>query len=173
MKRRKKLKMKNVDFTSLYPAVHTQKRLSIWSPTDHLQRFWQHREPFQFCQVLRATTQRSLPSCPASQKPQWAHVPAVPALFRRAESERWLYAQWQWWRAVRYVGVLWASESGYQIVCINEVWHLPKKTDAMFKEEVKTFLKYKQEASSYWLVMWKCQWWKVVGGPLKKMYQGL
>ncbi len=42
-----------------------------------------------------------------------------------------------------------AVEKGYCIVHIDEVWHFPNKTDTLFKDYVKTFLKCKQEASSY------------------------
>ena len=42
-----------------------------------------------------------------------------------------------------------AIEKGYEILCVHEVWHFPKHTDALFKEYVNTFLKIKQEASGY------------------------
>ncbi|XP_032363131.1 uncharacterized protein LOC116675361 [Etheostoma spectabile] len=42
-----------------------------------------------------------------------------------------------------------ALEKGYKIAHIDEVWHFPKKSDSLFKEYVKTFLKLKQQASGY------------------------
>ena len=42
-----------------------------------------------------------------------------------------------------------AVEKGYKVVNTDEVWHFPNKTDTLFKDYVKTFLKCKQEASGY------------------------
>ena len=42
-----------------------------------------------------------------------------------------------------------AVEKGYNVVNTDEVWHFPNKTDTLFKDYVKTFLKCKQEASGY------------------------
>ncbi len=38
---------------------------------------------------------------------------------------------------------------GYTVVRIVEVWHFPQTSDTLFTEYVKTFLKFKQEASGF------------------------
>ncbi len=38
---------------------------------------------------------------------------------------------------------------GYTVVKIVEVWHFPHTSDTLFTEYVKTFLKFKQEASGF------------------------
>ena len=48
-----------------------------------------------------------------------------------------------------HVELMKAIEKGYEILKIHEVWHFPVHTDELFKEYVNTFLKIKQEASSY------------------------
>ena len=42
-----------------------------------------------------------------------------------------------------------AIEKGYVVARIDEVWHFPQSSDTLFSDNVKTFLEYKQEASSY------------------------
>ncbi len=40
------------------------------------------------------------------------------------------------------MGLIWASKSGWKGVAnTDEVWHFPNKTDMLFKDYVKTFLK--------------------------------
>ena len=42
-----------------------------------------------------------------------------------------------------------ASEKGYQILQLHEVWHFSQTSDGLFADYINTFLKIKQEASSY------------------------
>ena len=42
-----------------------------------------------------------------------------------------------------------ASEKGYQILQLHEVWHFSQPSDGLFADYINTFLKIKQEASGY------------------------
>ena len=42
-----------------------------------------------------------------------------------------------------------ASEKGYQILQLHEVWHFSQTSDGLFADYINTFLKIKQEASGY------------------------
>ncbi len=42
-----------------------------------------------------------------------------------------------------------AVAKGYSVVKIVEVWHFPQTSDDLFSGYVKTFLKFKQEASGF------------------------
>ena len=60
-----------------------------------------------------------------------------------SEQERAILGTWC------HVELMKAIEKGYQVLKIHEIWHFPTHTDELFKEYVNTFLKIKQEASSY------------------------
>nr|XP_021323064.1 uncharacterized protein LOC110438038 isoform X1 [Danio rerio] len=47
------------------------------------------------------------------------------------------------------VELLKAIEKGYVVVKVDEVWHFPERSDKLFSEYVKTFLRLKQQASGY------------------------
>ena len=45
--------------------------------------------------------------------------------------------------------IQYALEQGYRIIKIHEIWHFEEKTDKLFTEYVKTFLREKQHASGF------------------------
>lgn len=47
------------------------------------------------------------------------------------------------------IELLKAIEKGYVVVKLDKVWHFPVRTDKLFSEYVKTFLRLKQQASGY------------------------
>lgn len=145
-------KIRYYDFTSLYPTVQCTKHYPIGHPQIISNHFDRVENYFGFvkCTVLpprglfhpvlpyKCHNKLMFPLCRTCAEEQRQHSDCV-----HAERERQLSGTWVSFELEK------AIEKGYQIVCIAEVWHLPNKTDTLFKPYVKTFLKFKQQASGY------------------------
>lgn len=140
------------DFTSLYPYVQSCKTYPIGHPRIIFKDF----EPIEkYFGLIRATV---LP-------PRKLFHPVLPyrsegkLLFplcrtcaenliqdpqcRHSEAERSITATWV------SVELQKAIQHGYQVLKIHEVWHFEETSNTLFTDYVKTFLKFKQEASGF------------------------
>ncbi len=141
-----------VDFTSLYPFVQARKTYPIGHPEIILKDF----EPIEtYFGLIKCTV---LP-------PRGLLHPIIPfkspqgkLLFAlcRTCAEQQLQESCQHCDEERYISGVWTSvklshavAKGYSVVKIIEVWHFPQTSDDLFSGYVKTFLKFKQEASGF------------------------
>ncbi|XP_051811557.1 uncharacterized protein LOC127536113 isoform X1 [Acanthochromis polyacanthus] len=140
------------DFTSLYPTVQAKKQYPVGHPQIIHRDFAPLENYFGFvkCTVLpprglyhpvlpyRCHKRLMFPLCGRCAEELNQTTACL-----HTDAERRLSGVWVSFELQK------AVQKGYQIVCIDEVWHFPNKTDTLFTEYVKTFLKCKQEASGY------------------------
>ncbi|KAL3983293.1 interferon-induced GTP-binding protein Mx [Sarotherodon galilaeus] len=140
------------DFTSLYPTVQSKKDYPVGHPQIIYSNFDKLENYFGFvkCTVLpprglfhpvlpyRCHGKLMFPLCSMCAEDQNQHTACG-----HSDSERVLKGTWVSFELEK------AVELGYKLVSIDEVWHFPNKTDTLFKDYVKAFLKLKQEASGY------------------------
>ncbi|XP_048015433.1 uncharacterized protein LOC125247925 [Megalobrama amblycephala] len=139
------------DFTSLYPHVQSCKTYPIGHPTIIFKDFGPIDEyfglikakvlpprglyhpvlPFRTCQKLMFSLCRTCAE--EENQARCSHTGE-----QRAISGCWVSVELS--RAIKH---------GYVVLKIDEVWHFQQKSDTLFADYVKTFLKHKQEASGF------------------------
>ncbi len=141
-----------LDFTSLYPFVQSRKTYPIGHPQIILKDF----EPVEsYFGVIKCTVlpPRALlhPLIPF-KSPQGKLLFALcRTCAEKQQQERCQHSDEE-----RSISGVWTSVElshaivkGYTVVKIVEVWHFPHTSDTLFGDYVKTFLKFKQEASGF------------------------
>ncbi len=141
-----------VDFTSLYPFVQARKTYPIGHPEIILKDF----EPIDTyfglikCTVLppRKLLHPIIPFKSPQGKLLFALCRTCAELQLQtscvhSDEERHISGVWT------SVELAYALDKGYSVVKIIEVWHFPQTSDDLFSGYVKTFLKFKQEASGF------------------------
>lgn len=141
-----------LDFTSLYPYVQLCKTYPIGHPEIILKDFGPVESYF------------GLTKCTVVPPRKLLH-PVLPfrsslsnllfALCRTCAEEQ-LQKMCQHSDEERSILMTWVSDElsraidkRYSVVRIDEVWHFPQTSDTLFSDYVKTFLKFKQEASGF------------------------
>ncbi|XP_051743104.1 uncharacterized protein LOC127508773 isoform X2 [Ctenopharyngodon idella] len=145
-------KISYVDFTSLYPFCQARKTY----PIGHPQIIFKDFEPIEnYYGLIRATVypprkllhpvlpyrcggKLMFPICRTC-----AHVQNQTTNCSHTDEERALTGCWV------SLELLKAIEKGYVVAKIDEVWHFPQRSDTLFRDYVKTFLRLKQQASGY------------------------
>ncbi|KAL0146560.1 hypothetical protein M9458_058191 [Cirrhinus mrigala] len=141
-----------LDFTSLYPYVQSRKTYPIGHPEIILKDFGPVESYFGLikCTVVppRRLLHPVLPFRSSSSKLLFALC--------RTFAEEQLQKTCQHSDEERSISGTWVSvelsraiDKGYSVVRIDEVWHFPQTSDTLFSDYVKTFLKFKQEASGF------------------------
>ncbi|XP_052426447.1 uncharacterized protein LOC127968976 [Carassius gibelio] len=141
-----------LDFTSLYPYVQSCKTYPIGHPEIILKDFEPVKSYFGLikCSVLppRKLLHPILPAKSSQGKLLFALC--------RTCAETQYQGQCQHSDDERIISGVWTSvelsraiDKGYSVVRIDEVWHFPQTSDTLFSGYVKTFLKFKQEASGF------------------------
>ena len=145
-------KIRYLDFTSLYPYCQARKTY----PIEHPQIIFTDFEPIEnYYGLIKATVypprkllhpvlpyrcqgKLMFPLCRTCAQEQNQTTSC-----RHTDEERSLSGCWD------SIELLKAIEKGYVVVKIDEVWHFPQRSEKLFAEYVKTFLRLKQQASGY------------------------
>ncbi|KAI3354720.1 hypothetical protein L3Q82_004502 [Scortum barcoo] len=139
-------KIRYYDFTSLYPTVQAKKLYPVGHPQIILSDFESIDKYFGFvkCTVLpprglfhpvlpyKCHSRLMFPLCGTCAEELNQIGVCV-----HSDAERQLSGVWVSFELQK------ALEKGYRIVSVDEVWHFPNKTDTLFRDYVKTFLKCK------------------------------
>ncbi len=141
-----------VDFTSLYPFVQARKTYPIGHPEIILKDFEPVETYFGLIKCTVLPPRRLLHPIIPFKSPQGKLLFAL----CRTCAEQQLQESCQHCDEERYISGVWTSvelshavAKGYSVVKIIEVWHFPQTSDDLFSGYVKTFLKFKQEASGF------------------------
>lgn len=140
------------DFTSLYPFVNKAKAYPIGHPNIIAREFEPLDKYFGFVKAkvyppkglylpvlpYRAAGKLMFPLCRICSESENQETECT-----HSDEERALTGVWC------TVEMAKAIEKGYKVAKLIEVWHFPKKSESLFTEYVKTFLKDKQEASGW------------------------
>ncbi|XP_065122769.2 uncharacterized protein [Paramisgurnus dabryanus] len=141
-----------VDFTSLYPFCQSTKTYPIGHPEIIFNDFEPIENYYGLIKAVvypprkllhpvlpyRCNGKLFFPLCRTC-----AHSENQTSCCSHTDEERALSGSWV------SIELLKAVEKGYVIARIDEVWHFPQRSDNLFREYVKTFLRLKQQASGY------------------------
>ena len=145
-------KIKYVDFTNLYPHVNRSKTVPVGHPEIITENFEEDVSNYfglikctvlhprtLFHPVLPYRTQGKLMFALCKMCADTSNqTPCTHSDAKRAIQGTWCTVE-----------LMKALEKGYRLLQIHEVWHFPKRTDTLFKENIDTFAKIKLEASGY------------------------
>ncbi len=141
-----------VDFTSLYPFVQARKTYPIGHPEIILKDFEPIDTYFGLIKCTVLPPRKLLHPIIPFKSPQGKLLFAL----CRTCAELQLQESCMHCDEERYISGVWTSvelshavAKGYSVVKIIEVWHFPQTSDDLFSGYVKTFLKFKQEASGF------------------------
>ncbi len=141
-----------LDFTSLYPFVQSRKTYPIGHPEIILKDFEPVESYFGLIKCTVLPPRKLLHPLIPFKSPQRKLLFAL----CRTCAEQQLQESCQHSDEERSISGVWTSVElshavvkGYSVVKIVEVWHFPQTSDNLFGEYVKTFLKFKQEASGF------------------------
>ncbi len=145
-------KISYVDFTNLYPFCQATKSY----PIGHPQIIFSDFEPLENYYGLVKATVYPPRKLLFPVLPFRCHGKLMFALCRtcahdenqttsctHTDEERALSGTWV------TIEVLKVIEKGYIVAKIYEIWHFPDRSDTLFRDYVKTFLRLKQHASGY------------------------
>ncbi|GAA6102382.1 uncharacterized protein LOC125146163 [Tachysurus ichikawai] len=139
------------DFTSLYPYVNKSKTYPLGRPTVIFRDFEPLDNYFGIVRAkvllwspvlpYRVNNKLLFPLCRTCCEQQLKHCD-------NSDQARALTGTWATIELVKAVG------KGYQILKVFEVWHFPERSENLFTDYIKMFLKTKQESSGYpsWVV---------------------
>ncbi len=141
-----------VDFTSLYPFVQARKTYPIGHPEIILKDFEPIDTYFGLIKCTVLPPRKLLHPIIPFKSPQGKLLFALCCTC----AELQLQTSCVHSDEERYISGVWTSvelshavAKGYSVVKIIEVWHFPQTSDDLFSGYVKTFLKFKQEASGF------------------------
>ncbi len=141
-----------LDFTSLYPFVQSRKTYPIGHPEIILKDFEPVERYFGLIKCTVLPPRKLLHPIIPFKSPQGKLLFAL----CRTCAEQQLQESCQHTDEERSISGVWTSVElshavvkGYSVVKIVEVWHFPQTSDNLFSGYVKTFLKFKQEASGF------------------------
>ncbi|XP_056591324.1 uncharacterized protein LOC130431856 isoform X1 [Triplophysa dalaica] len=145
-------KIRYVDFTSLYPFVQSRRPYPLGHPEIIFKDFQKIENYFGLVKAkvlpprgllhpvlpYRCQGKLMFPLCRTCAEELSKVMPCTHTDEERSISGTWVSLE-----------LLKAIEKNYVVLKIFEVWHFPQKSDSLFGGYVKTFLRFKQQASGY------------------------